>query len=438
MKFQDIFKEKARLLKTFAMYFAFIGHGFGLGISGPSMLDLQIKTSSSLEQITYIIIGRASGLGLGSILSSLFLKLADIQLLLTIALACAGILEAAIPMNYNVWGVVGTFFANGMCFGIIETCCNLYMVQLWGKHCSTFLQALHFSFGLGAFSAPLLVRPFLLQNLDDEAGQDIELLWTPSDVRVQYAYYLIALVLGSSACFFFYVYMFHRQTPPMMDTTEASSEESSNTMEVVKSPLKTRLLRHTINFNAALFMLFYCGIEIALGSYLTPFAVKCGLHLEKKSAALMVSVYWITFTFSRLVTIFYIDYIGPKNNLIMALGLVLLSNVFLTPFGDNIEWCLWFGVALNGIGMSSIWAAMFAYLDGYIPLTNSQTSMMVCAACIGECVIPIAVSALIDIDVTVFLWVILACSFIQAFLFVSLMVMLPLYKKWNTCHVIIS
>lgn len=436
MKFADIFKEKTRLLKTLAMYFAFIGHGFGLGVQGPSMLDLQIKTSSTLEQITYIIIGRASGLGFGSILSPLFLKYFDIQFLLTASLAVAGILEAVVPLNYNVWGVVGTFFANGFCFGIIETCCNVFMVNLWGKKCPPFLQALHFCFGLGGFSAPLLVRPFLLPNQDAVANEDNDLLaWTPSDVHVQYAYYGIALVMGLASCFFFYVYVFHRETPAMKDdsTVDVSQDDS-----LAKESLKIKLFRGTIYCNAALFMCFYCGIEIALGSYLTAFGVRCGLHLEKKTAALMSSVYWICFTFSRLATIFYIDYIGPKNNLIMALGLVVFSNVFLVPFGDKLEWCLWLGISLNGIGMSSIWAAMFAFIDGYIPLTNSLTSFMVCAACVGECVIPIAVSAVIETDVTVFLWVILGCSLTQALLFALIMTLLPRFAKMSNSHVTLS
>lgn len=421
MKLADIFKEKTRLLKTMAMYCAFIGHGFGLGVTGPSMLDLQIKTSSKLEQITYMIIGRASGLGVGSIINPILLKYFDIQLLLTIALGLAAIFEAVIPLNFNVWGVVGTFFLNGMCFGIIETCCNIFMVNLWGKKCPPFLQALHFSFGLGGFSAPLLVRPFLLSNLDD-SNEDIEQMWSPSDVQVQYAYYIIALVLASSAGFFLYVYVFHTETPPMKDADTVDIPDYDSR---VKESLKIRFFRGTIYANAALFMCFYCGIEIALGSYLTPFGVKCDLHLEKKTAALMSSIYWIAFTFSRLATIFYIDYIGPKNNLIMALGLVLISNIFLTPFGDKYEWCLWVGVSLNGIGMSSIWAAMFAYIDQYIPLTNSLTSIMVCAACVGECLIPIAVSAVIETNVTVFLWVILGCSLIQASLFCLIMTLLP-------------
>jgi fucose permease len=176
-----------------------------------------------------------------------------------------------------------------------------------------------------------------------------------------------------------------------------------------------------------LFMFFYCGVEIALGSYLTPFAVKSDMHLSKATGALMSSTYWITFTFARLTTIFYIDFVGPRNNLIMALSIIAVSNIFLVPFGNTIEWALWAGISLNGIGMSSIWATLFAYISQSMPVTDNMTSLIVCSACLGECVIPIIISALLDRDVTVFLWVTLACSIILILLFVILFLVLHLY-----------
>ncbi|XP_021924105.1 uncharacterized protein LOC110831913 isoform X2 [Zootermopsis nevadensis] len=49
----------------------------------------------------------------------------------------------------------------GMTMGFLDTGGNVLCLDLWGRNSGPFMQALHFSFGLGAFVAPLLAAPFL-------------------------------------------------------------------------------------------------------------------------------------------------------------------------------------------------------------------------------------------------------------------------------------
>ena len=419
-----IFEERVRLIKTLALYMAFLSHGLGLGITGPSMLDLQISTSSTLDQITYMIIGRAFGLAVGSLFNTLLLRICDVQLILAASLGMASVLEAVAPFMTNVWILVGTFFFNGCCVGIVETCCNCFLIQLWGKSSSAFLQALHFCFGLGCFVAPLLVRPFLLPLTEEDIASGVT-NFSANDVTVWKPYMGIACMMAITSVFLFYLYIFKRITPDKVDSVNQSTEVVSE----VSFPPSAKQVRIRVGTYAAgmLFMFFYCGIEIALGSYLPAFAVKCDLHLSKSDGALLASVFWITFTFSRLATIFYIDIVGPRNNLIMALSMILISNIFLIPFGNSIEWCLWLGVALNGVGMSSIWATLFSFISSYMPVTGNMTSLIVSASCFGESIIPIIISAVIDRDIMIFLWVTLACSLILVLLFVLLYLLLHIF-----------
>lgn len=423
-------QHNVKLLKTLAMYLGMLAHGFGMGITGPSMLDLQIKTSSTLDEISFMILGRAAGLGLGSSFNPFILKVVDIQVLLTSSLAAAAVFEVLIPFNYNVWGVVGTFFMNGICVGILETCCNILLVRIWGKQCPSFIQALYFSFGLGAFISPLFVRPFLLPI--QEGGLS---LWTPSDVKVQYAYYIIAASFAASSAFFLYVTCCHKE-PNEGQTCESGNDTTSNdpdkpTQSPVKTGCNTRniIFLTCIYFVTAMFMFMYCGIEVSVAQFVTPFVVKSDLHLETKTGALMSSVYWGTFTFFRLATIFYINYIGPRNNIIMSLLIALLSNAFLVPFGTSIEWCLWVGISLNGIGMSSIFGSVFGYMGTQITLTSALTSIMICSACVGQCVIPLVVSSLLQQNPEYFLWITFFCCIAMTALFVLLIILLKLYRR---------
>lgn len=416
------------------MYISYFGHGMSLSIVGPSMLDLQISTSSTLEQVGFTIIGRASGMAVGSLLNTILHKFMDLQLLLALSLGIGCAFQAYIPNSPNVACLIGCFFANGACMGIVETCCNAYLIKLWGgKRCASFLQALFFSFGLGCLLAPLVVRPFLLP-VTEEMMLEGNSPFSREDVMIRWPFVVVAVVLGFSSLLWFYIYFFMKGMPPTEGDTACPSKDGSTTSigsnsSTEKETTKQKVLRYSANLTGMIFVFFYCGIEVALGSYLTPFAVKSDMHLSKSTGALMSSTYWMTFTFARLATIFYIDFVGPRNNLIIALALIAGSNIFLTPFGNTIEWCLWAGISLIGIGMSSVWGTLFAFISYHVNVSETVTSLIVSSACMGECVIPIVFSALLDKDVRVFLWITLACSIVLVALFVFLYLTLFLYSK---------
>lgn len=46
-------------------------------------------------------------------------------------------------------------------FVYLHTGGNIYCIQIWGKNSGPYMQTLHFCFGVGAFIAPLLAKPFL-------------------------------------------------------------------------------------------------------------------------------------------------------------------------------------------------------------------------------------------------------------------------------------
>lgn len=99
-----------------------------------------------------------------------------------------------------------------------------------------------------------------------------------------------------------------------------------------------------------LFFHSYCGLEISFGSLLPTFAVKSNIQMSKSEAAYLTSSYWGMFTFFRIVSLFAITFFSPRSLLIGSMGLIVLSNVFLLPFGNDFRWALWTGSVLMGLG----------------------------------------------------------------------------------------
>lgn len=425
MKYFEVVKEKIyqnrlNLLRTFILYYGLFCHGTGLAILGPSLLDLQMITGAELYQVTYVIVGRAAGLGVGSLLNIYFSKKNKPEVLLALAFLNASITEASIPHCKDVWVMVTTIVSNGFFFGIVESTGTIYLISMWKKQCAPFLQAFHFSFGLGALVAPLYTRCFLARGPIDSKSRE-------TNVFMAYAING-ALMLSVSFCFM--CLRFFIGSHVISSTDADTSDQSSNKSRGEIGPsLAQRLAKCFVCISGMFFIFLYCGVEISVGSFLSPFAVNSQLHLSTQTAALMSSVYWSAFTFARLGAIVYLSFISVLSSLLISFAFIALSNVFLFVYGDTLEWALWTGIVLNGIGLSAIWASLFAYISQFMPCTNTLTSLLICAACVGECVMPIITSIFISSNVNTFQWIVLVSSVLMILAFAFLSTLLGLFKR---------
>ena len=158
-------------------------------------------------------------------------------------------------------------------------------------------------------------------------------------------------------------------------------------------------------------------MKSTFGSYLTTFAVKCHLKLSKADGAHLTTLFWSTFTLFRIATVFYITLIGNEINIFASLSVILAANVLLVPFADNNVYLLWTGVALIGIGVSSVWACVFGFLEEHFPVSPLVSAFMIVSATLGEFVFPAIISLFIRSYPMILMWITLFCSAGIAILF---------------------
>ena len=326
------------------------------------------------------------------------------------------------------------------------------MIELWGSESSSFLQALHFSYGVGALISPLIVRPFLLESefiegiepeglLLNGSVSDRELLaeqsFTRDDVQLKYPCWIVAAFTVIPTVIYFLLWRLHPKSNPHPSRLTAldvvvdgdsdpetlkQQQDKKAILEEVERKRNTKSYQFYKFVSIGLMMCFmpiYYGVELTFGNYLATFAVKSDLHLSKATGADMTSIYWAMFTFFRLSTVFYIDYLGAEMNIIMNTAVILAANVVLAPlyFGYASILCLWIGAVLMGIGCSSIWASAFGYLEMYFPVSSRIASFIMVSTAIGDFTIPFIMSQFIKEYPNVFLCVTLICSLAMAFIF---------------------
>ena len=252
-------KHKVRTVKTLCLYLAYTALGMATGMSGPTILDLQLTVDSTYEQITFILPGRSLGYALGSFIGKciqlptlcsplvhisllthkntflsplvgLTYSLINTQLLISLCCGASAVFLAVLPFNRTLYGLIGTFFANGLVNGMLDTGSNMFLLVIWGKENAPFMQALHFAFGMGALYAPLLAKPFLLPHVipfdvNDTLLMDendtlivdpdfVQIKHTVDDVELEIPYGINGLFMLINCVIFMALYSKYRVTKP--------------------------------------------------------------------------------------------------------------------------------------------------------------------------------------------------------------------------------
>ncbi|KAI1286504.1 hypothetical protein HDE_10862 [Halotydeus destructor] len=307
---------------------------------------------------------------------------------------------------------------------MIDNSLNVLMLYMWGKESQPYMQALHFSYGFGSFVAPLLASPYLsggevaIAGLKGDSATAPNADCNPEDLLIYIPYTIMGAYCLCIALVFAYLSCYHRHT-----------EEHPSRLVNMKDSAKVKnsvWTKRTAILLAGLFIFTLLGFEIGMGSFITSFAVSSDLALTEQVGAYMTSLYWLTYTFFRLFVIAFIKRISITLNITIELIIVIIANIFLLPFGNSVEWCLWVGIALTGIGMSTVWASTFSLLESHFPVTSGTASFLVICACVGEWIYPSIMGYAVETDPQLFLWTIFSCTAICCTFFAALCIALKI------------
>lgn len=179
-----------------------------------------------------------------------------------------------IPLMSNVWAILILTGALGAACGVLEASVNIYIIYLWGKEVTPFMQALHFFFGVGALAAPIFTRPFILpiemsddhsskcnfefdsketttetyENVTRTPGHSIE-DFTPADLRLIYPYCVITVFSVIIIIWFIIMYWKVPTTPEHPSRAKDKSTESTETpVDITKFSPRTG----SLSFNGSI------------------------------------------------------------------------------------------------------------------------------------------------------------------------------------------
>lgn len=346
--------KRQRLLRAFAYYAAYVVLGLALSALGPTLPALAGQTSSTLSQISILFTANSLGYIVGSLLGSRLYDRRPGQPILAVTLTGMALLIFAIPVIPNRWLLVTDFALIGLGMGVLDVGGNTLIVWLFGREVGPYMNALHLSFGVGAFLSPILIdRVVVLTG------------------GIRWAYWALALLIVPVA------YWMTRIPSPVR-----SDEET-----VPGAPVKARTPAYALLvLMIAMLMFMHVGAELSFGGWIFSYAVATGIGPET-TARLLNSLYWGALAAGRLIAVPLAIRLQPRAMLLLDLiGMVV--SIGIIAFFPQWPPAVWIGTLGFGIFIASMFATTINFTDHHMPITGSVTGFLLVGANVGSMTLP--------------------------------------------------
>ncbi|KAG8444661.1 hypothetical protein GDO86_009720 [Hymenochirus boettgeri] len=391
-------RGRSRELKwcvTTVMCAAFLGLGMAIAVLGPTFPDLAENVESSVANISFIFVGRSLGYLGGSVLAGILFERINQHLLIGLAMLATAVGLCVIPWCKKVLFLMAVMSVVGTSMGFLDTGGNVIVLSTWEDQAGPHVQALHFSFALGAFVAPILAQVALefLEQSEFPFGIKKSML----------SYIVIGTYVLLVSLFLFILYSKSR-----------TSQSSGKNTDV---NFRTAKYHNALIFLLFLFFFSYVGAEVAYGSYIFTYATTYS-KIDRNKAAGLNSLFWGVFATVRGLAICFATCLYPGTMLLLSVIGCTVSTLFLVLFNDN-QILLWVGTAVYGASMATTFPSGFSWAQQYTTIGGKSASIFVVGAALGEMVVPASVGYLQGMfpATPILMYTALALSTITAVLF---------------------
>ncbi|GAB1295042.1 Major facilitator superfamily domain-containing 4B5 [Apodemus speciosus] len=350
-----------RWFTTVVLNAAFLGMGVSAAVLGPTFPDLARNVNRNVSSLSEIFVGRALGYLSGSVVGGVLFDCMNHFLLLGLSnlLTAAGLYLT--PFCKTAALLTAMMSVTGVSFGVLDTGGNVLILALWGDKGAPHMQALHFSFALGAFLAPLLAKlawgtTASAQNYTEpqfdrsalnqpfEAASD-SVLAVPEDMNLLWAYVSIGTYVLVVSVFLFAP--FFKKRSKQKKVLSICSGSSKGDLWLLRV-----LLRHQPCWHG------------------------------RSEAAGLNSVFWGTFAACRGLAIFFATRLQPGTMIVLCNIGSLVATFFLVLF-DKSPLCLWIASSVYGASMAATFPSGISWIEQYTTLTGKSAAFILIGAALG-------------------------------------------------------
>ncbi|XP_027704443.1 sodium-dependent glucose transporter 1B-like isoform X2 [Vombatus ursinus] len=353
-----------------------------------------MNVNGNISDISHIFVGHACGSLSGSVVGGFLFDCMNHNLILGLSTLGTAIALYLIPFCKKAILLVVMMAVSGICTGILGTCGNVLILNIWRGEAAPHLQALHFTFALGAFLAPILAKLALGSAVPSEnhmiadmsnhseltlpPAADLDIIFgVPANKNLLWAYVVIGTY--TLVMFAFFIVLFFKKTPYREKTKKAAQIRTAKYQDILLVLL-------------FVFFFFYTGAEMAYSSYIFSFAT---LHvgMSESQAAGLNSAFWGSFATCRGMAICFVTFLQPGTMIVVNNVGSLISSLLLVIFDKN-HICLWVATTVYGASVATTFPSGISWIEQYMTIKGKSAALFVVGAAMGQMVFPVVVGYL--------------------------------------------
>ena len=346
---------RRRIAVSFA---AFVLIGATDGATGVLLPSVQTDYGVGKGVVSFIFLALTSGYFVAAFGSGLLVALAGQRRFLMLGAAAFAVGAVAVSLRPPFALLLATMLVLGFGFAIMDAGLNTYITGL--PENTTLLNNLHAFYGIGGFLGPIIASSVLVTGLS----------W--NTVYALLSACSLILLVGFGLLF---------------DADRTGVRRPAT--QTAGRGLLTDTLRLRLVWLAAIFLLFYVGAEVSLGSWSYSFLTEVRHH-ENLVSGWSVSGYWLGITLGRLTLarlaarLTIADASLIRSCLIGAAIGVLV--IWLAPLPAVAAFGLW----LTGYALGPIYPTTIALVPGLVParLVPSAVGFLASLGSMGAALLP--------------------------------------------------
>lgn len=354
--------DQKRNQLTLSYFLAFVTLGMTSASLGPALPYLAENTGSLLSRISILFISNRIGSILGSFVGGHLYDSKSGNIVMTVMLLLIALGLIFIPLAASLYLLLVVILVVGFARGAVDVGGNVLIV--WAhqeKHSQhrlpPLMNALHLSYGIGAFLVPLIIA-----------------LAVQKTGTITWGFRLLALLVLPNCLWLFRL--------PSPESRPSVAESSSLNAGYLLPALITAFL-------------FLCiAAEAAFGGWIYTYSLTKGLS-NRISAAYLTSAYWGGLTVGRLVFTLLAVKLKPRIILLLSLGGSLLSISSLLIWSDSAA-ATWTGSIGFGFFLASIFPSTITLASRAMKLTGKVTGVFLVGASSGAMLLPWLIGQLFE------------------------------------------
>lgn len=291
------------------------------------------------------------------------------QLFLIALLLLSGASLMVTPYVPDVLWLFLIAVVNGFAAGACDVGFHVWILEMFQNGGGPLLQALHFSFGLGVATAPLISAQFLHSG-DSEgcsSSESVEIESILSDDEIEHRrrtlfipYLITGLIVSAGGIILLGLFLYKRYVPPKERKLPASFDQQmpkqltrSEKIELWKRSLPSFYIISIIILGSVMLWSYY-GLEVTFFQFLAQFSNAVPLPIHGTMSANLEAATGSAYAIGGLLATWASFHFHPEHMIYLNFILMNIGNYILLSCSESSLLWFWIGNIVIGFGYVSL------------------------------------------------------------------------------------